>query len=97
MGSSRPRNSTRAGKARSVKSSPKPGGRPPSPKASGRLLDGLTGASAHDPPKHSRVADRHPGSATEALHELRSVAHEADLSRIHSKLQGVLSAVIVVQ
>lgn len=38
-----------------------------------------------------------PGTATEALQELRGVAHEADLRRIHSKLEGVLSAVIVVQ
>ena len=97
MGSSRPRNSTRAGKARSVKSSPKSGGRPPSPKTSGRRLDGLTGASAHCSPKDPHTAERHPGSATEALHELRGVAHEADLRRIHSKLEGVLSAVIVVQ
>ena len=97
MGPRHAPNSTRAVKARSVKSSPKSGGGPPSTKASGRRLDGSTGASAHRSPKDPHIAERRPGSATDAFHELRGVAHEADLRRIHSKLEGVLSAVIVVQ
>ena len=97
MGTAHKSKSTRAHAARSVKSAPKPRRKPAPPKPPGSRLDGLSGASMHRPPGRPRIADRHPGSATEALHELRSVAHEADLSRIHSKLEGVLSAVIVVQ
>ena len=97
MGSSRPRNSTRAGKARSVKPPLKTGGEPPPPQSSGRRLDGLSGASAHRQPKPPLLTERRPGGATEVLQGLRGLAHEADLGRIRSKLEGVLSTVIVVQ
>ena len=97
MGSSRPHNSTRARKARSVQSPQKPGGRPPSPESSGRRIDGLSGVSTHRPPRHPRITERRAGSATEALHDLRGIAHEADLRRIRSKLKRAMSTVIVVR
>ena len=97
MGPSPKPKSTRAGEARSVKSIPNPRRKPVPSKPSKRRLDGLSGASARIPPKDPHIAERRPGSATEALHGLQGVAQEADLRRIHSKLEGVLSAVIVVQ
>jgi hypothetical protein len=93
MGPRHARNSTRARKAHPLK---KPR-RKPVPAKPPKLRDGLTGGGALRPPILPRIAEQHRSSATEALQELRGVAHEVDLRRIHSKLEGVLSAVIVVQ
>ena len=104
MGPSRPRNSTRAGRARSVKSVPKPRRKPPAPPKRSKLGLGTTTNApgearaeailkAARATKPARAGDQPYISPTQAVREMRDGVPATELREIHDQLDVALSVV----